>query len=248
MRFRDEPGSVRRGIQQQYAAAPDGLEINLHQFFKGLKHVIGIRSPEPFVVQKGCVHFHGQPGIAVGIGVGTRGAAGQGVRPLHGLPGGFGGDAFFVPRPAQRGVGPLEHHGPGRVLLEDVTQFNDTTAVEPEFGNLAVPGEHLGPLAAQHLVVLLLLGRVGRFAAAADARAPLIVAGIDVDAELQPVTPAAGGQVAKHVSLPVFPGNVSHAVFRGFRGPPAEPAGMLGHEENLLRAKGLGGLTPLFRV
>ena len=59
---------------------------------------------------------------------------------------------------------------------------------------------------------------------------------------------AFGGQVAKHVSLPVFPGNVSHAVFRGFRGPPAEPAGMLGHEENLLRAKGLGGLTPLFRV
>ena len=204
--------------------------------------------PEPVVVVQRGVRFERRPGVAIGIAVRGGGDAGLEVFAQERIPRRVRQLAAFGARPADRRLRALKDHGVGGVLLEDVADVDHATAVEPHLGDLAVAREHFGQLLAEDLVVGFLLRRVLGAPAAAHRRAPGVVAGIDVDAQREAVLAAGGGQLRQHVALAVFPRGVLDAVFRRVGLPPAEAAGVLGDEEDFLRAPQLGGAAPLVGV
>ena len=70
----------------------------------------------------------------------------------------------------------------------------------------------------------------------------------EVHGEFKPLLAAGIGQLADHIALPVLPGGVFHAVFGIGRRPHAEPAMMLGGEDDALHPRLLAHPRPLTAI
>ena len=157
-----------------------------------------------------------------------------------------GRHAILVAHPADCRIGPLENHRLRAVLFQDIAHVGNRAAIEPDLEHHAIPAQEFRELLSEDLVVALL--GLGRFAAPAAAGPELVVGRAEIDPQLDSPLAARFGQILHHVALAAAPRDVPDAVIGGFCLPPAEPTGVLGHEDDVLRAHRLGSGNPLVGV
>ena len=247
-----------REVQQERGIAPHGLVIGVHQLGQAL-HVGVLRLVvEPARADAG-VRLAGAPDVAVLHAVVQHGVTGLALGG-HRAPVGFAHVARFGAHPAEVGavrvvapdhaigleladelvrLGPLVVGllDPARLVRAAVPAVTAVGSVEPDLEDVSVIREQFPKLVAEIRDVLrpAVLGVI-------------TVPRREIHGELEPFLAACIGQFTDHIALPVLPRRVFHAVIRIGRRPHAEPAVVLGREDDAFHARLLAHARPLAAV